>query len=268
MESHLPHDAYRSEDAILLAGMCYQTYPFFEKDALSLPKGYELRYTMRAIAGVSEPEEGVFGFIAESGNQIVLALRGTVNLADSDSDLDMFQTPYPYREGAGRTHRGITCIYQSMRDGLIRELTALPSTKRLLVTGHSLGGDLAILASLDIATNTRFEDPIVYTLAAGRIGDPAFAACFDDVVKGCHRIHNVHDFIPTLPAEEYPSSFVEGGLAYRHVGTEHPLSFQTNSIPLNHRINRYLEALGEEDLALTAALRADSPGFWPDGTPS
>ena len=86
-------DIFNSEDAILLAGMSYQTYPFFEEGKLVLPKGFELRYTIRAIAGVTTPTEEVFGFIAESEDKIVIAFRGT----DSSPDVDRIWTFFKYR---------------------------------------------------------------------------------------------------------------------------------------------------------------------------
>ncbi len=59
---------------------------------------------------------------------------------------------------------------------------ALPAGLQLYVTGHSLGGALAVLATLDIAVNTAFHSPIMYTLAGPRVSDPDFANRFDAVV--------------------------------------------------------------------------------------
>ena len=82
---------FNSEDAILLAAMSYQTYPFFEVGKIVLPKGFELRYTIYAIAGTTDdPNEEVFGFIAESEDKIVVAFRGTDSSQDVNSDLDIF----------------------------------------------------------------------------------------------------------------------------------------------------------------------------------
>ena len=53
-------------------------------ERLILPKGFELRYTIRAFADVENPTKLVFGFIAESEDQIVIAFRG---YADYPNDL-------------------------------------------------------------------------------------------------------------------------------------------------------------------------------------
>ena len=71
-------DIFNSKDAILLAAMSYQTYPFFLEGKLILPKGYELGYTIRAFVNVENPKEEVFGFIAESKDKIIIAFRGYV----------------------------------------------------------------------------------------------------------------------------------------------------------------------------------------------
>lgn len=73
----------------------------------------------------------------------VAIFRGTDSLEDFDSDQDIFQVPYPFVEHAGRTHRGVTCIYSSTRNKLVRQLNKLSTQKRLFITGHSLGGALA-----------------------------------------------------------------------------------------------------------------------------
>lgn len=255
---------FNSEDAIFLAAMSYQTYPFFEQGKLVLPKGFELRYTIRAIAGVETPTEEVFGFIAESEDEIVVAFRGSDSLPDLDSDVDFFQVPYPFVEDAGKTHRGFTCIYKSTRDSLRKELNKLSNKKRLLVTGHSLGAALATLFTIDTAVNTKFNNPIMYTLASLRVGDPIFASRFNREVKNSIRIFNVHDPIPTFPSRVYPPPFTEEGLEYQHVNRKFPLFFQLNNMTLNHRINCYFKNISKENPAFTKALCSANPGFCPD----
>jgi triacylglycerol lipase len=54
---------FNTKDAILLAAMCFQTYELFEKGKLILPKGFKLRYTIRAFADVENPTELVSVFL-------------------------------------------------------------------------------------------------------------------------------------------------------------------------------------------------------------
>jgi Predicted lipase len=258
-------NGFNSEEAIFLAAMIFQSYQLFEDEPFILPKGFELRYTICALAGVEDPEAEVFGFIAESEDKIVIAFRGTRTFKDNESDQDLYQVPYPFVRNAGKTHRGFTCIYQLTRDILIRKLNRLSTAKRLFIAGHSLGGSLAVLAALDISVNTGFKNPIVYTYGSPRVGDPVFASRFNQVVKNSIRIYNIHDIIPTLPERAYPAPFTKNGLFYRHVDTKFPLSFQLNSLPvLNHEIVCYFKNLSKKNPDFTKTLCAANPGFCPD----
>jgi hypothetical protein len=256
---------FNRDDAILLSAMIFQSYELFEKGTLVLPKGFTLRYPIRALAGVEEPEAEVFGFIAESPDQIIVVFRGTRTFKDNESDQDLYQVPYPFVRNAGKTHRGFTCVYQSTRDELIREINKLSPTKRLLVAGHSLGGALAVLAALDIAVNTGFTYPFVYTYGSPRVADPFFAYRFNQTVKNSMRIFNIHDIIPTLPARVYPPPFTTKGLYYRHVNIKYPVSFQLNSLPVrNHEIVCYFKNLSQQNPDFTKAYCDQNPGFCPD----
>jgi hypothetical protein len=256
---------FDSKDAILLAAMSYQTYPFFLVGELVLPKGFELRYTIRAFANVENPKEEVFGFIAESKHNIVIAFRGYASYpADLIAAYDILQVPYPFVRNGGKTSRGFTCIYQSTRNKLIRELNKLSTTKRLFITGHNYGGALAILATLDIAVNTRFENPILYTYGSARVGNPDFAFRFNQVVKNSIRIVNIHDSYPTFPAQKYPPPFTKEGLYYQHVQTKYPISFQLNDTPRNDKIGCYFKNLSEMNPDFAKALCHENPGFCPD----
>lgn len=255
---------FNSQDAILLAAMCHQSNRIFEEGKLSLPKGFNLVDKIYAYAGVEEPEEEVFGFIAESQNEIVIAFRGTDSYKDNESDQDLYQVPYPFVKNGGKTHRGFTCIYQSTRDKLIGELNKLPKTKKLLISGYSLGAALAVLAALDISVNTGFRYPIVYTYGSPRTGDPYFASCYDQGVKNSFRIFNVHDIIPTIPAQAYPPPFTEKGLYYKHVCNKCPISFQLNSIARNHYISCYFNYLSRLNPSYTRKLCYESPEFCPN----
>jgi pimeloyl-ACP methyl ester carboxylesterase len=67
------------------------------------------------------------------------------------------------------------------------------------ICGHSLGGALATLLALDVAANTRFSDPTVYSYGSPRVGDSLFASTYNQVVKNSYRIANRLDIVPALP---------------------------------------------------------------------
>lgn len=256
---------FNSKDAIFLAAMSYQTYPLFLEGTLILPRGYELRYIIRAFANVENPTEEVFGFIAESRDKIIIAFRGYASYpADLIAAYDILQLPYPFVENAGKTSRGFTCIYRSTRNELITELNKLSASKKLFITGHNYGGALSTLAALDIAVNTAFENPFVYTYGSARVGDPEFADRFNKTVKNSLRIFNIHDSYPTFPDPVYPPPFTEQGLFYQHVATKYPIAFQLNNTPRNDSIGCYFKNLSKMNPDFAKALCAGNPGFCPD----
>lgn len=259
------HNRFQPNTAILLAGMCYQTYPLFFDGTLTLPKGFKLRYIIRAFADVENPTEHVFGFLAESKDQIILAFRGYAAYpADLLAAYDILQVPYPFVNDAGKTSRGFTCLYQSARAGILKALHSLRASKSLYITGHNYGGALAVLAAIDLAVNTKFSLPTVYTYGSPRIGDPDFVLRYNQVVSNSIRIVNLHDPYPTFPAKKYPPPFTEQGLFYQHVNTKFPLAFQLNNTPRNDSIACYFKSISQFDPDFALALCEENPGFCPD----
>ena len=134
----------------------------------------------------------------------------------------------------------------------------------MFITGHNYGGALSTLAALDIAANTEFENPIVYTYGGPRVGDPDFASRFNRTVKNSIRIVNIHDSFPTFPARVYPPPFTKEGLLYEHVKTKYPISFQLNDTPRNDSIGCYFNNLSQMNPDFARALCSENPGFCPN----
>ena len=113
----------------------------------------------RALAIVS------FGFAAQdaAGNAVV-AIRGTEGIKEWIQDAKFLAVKCAFLAGAGLTEDGFTAVYQSLRmtqdSGSQRVVAALagaffprPVTS-LTICGHSLGGAIATLLSLDVGANT------------------------------------------------------------------------------------------------------------------
>ncbi|WP_129689467.1 lipase family protein [Gottfriedia acidiceleris] len=254
-----------SEEAILLAAFSYQTYLLFFNGTITLPKGYELKYIIYADVNVENPSNEVFGFIAESKEQIIVAFRGYASYpADLIAAYDILQVDYPFVENSGKTSRGFTCIYQSMRNKLFKELNKLSKNKKLFITGHNYGGALAILAALDIEVNSKFKNASIYTYGSPRVGDPDFVYQFNKEVKKSKRIVNIHDSFPTFPEKFYPPPFTEEGIYYQHVNTKYPISFQLNDTPRNDGIGCYFKNLSKLNPNYSTELCLRNPGFCPN----
>ena len=163
------------------------------------------------LATNMNPERGnrivSFGFILQTPNgDVVIALRGTAGIWEWIHDCEYHPVSCPFLVGAGRTDDGFTAIYKSLcvatAGRVLDVLAALPfnhASNSLTICGHSLGGALATLLALDVAANTNFKNPTVYTYASPRTGDPLFASTYDQAVPNTWRIANRVDLVPKLP---------------------------------------------------------------------
>jgi len=151
-----------------------------------------------------------FGYILQApNNDVVIAIRGTEGIWEWIHDAEFLTVKCPFLTGSGCTDDGFTAIYKSLRVGVtatstsvVNALAALPfnqATNSLTICGHSLGGALATMLALDVAANTNFKNPIVYTYASPRTGDPAFVSTYNQVVTNASRIANRVDLVPKLP---------------------------------------------------------------------
>jgi len=178
--------------------------------------GYKVVTTIYGndLATDMNPERGnqivSFGFVLQApNNDVVVAVRGTDGIWEWIHDAEFLAVKCPFLAGAGNTDDGFTAIYNSLRVGdaasstqVADALAALPfnhATNSLTICGHSLGGALATLLALDVAANTNFKNPTIYTYASPRTGDPAFVSTYNQVVPNTFRVANRVDLVPKLP---------------------------------------------------------------------
>jgi len=106
-----------------------------------------------------------------------------------------------------KVHTGFGTAMESVIDQIIAEL-AHPdlSNKPIFVTGHSLGGALAILTAYRLKKQSH---PVAacYPHAAPLVGDIAFSAKY--AALGIPTFHTVHfrDFVPTFPSAKMVTAY-------------------------------------------------------------
>jgi hypothetical protein len=146
---------------------------------------------------------------ANGTGDVVIAIRGTEGIDEWIHDAEFLQVTCPFLPGAGQTEDGFTAMYNSLRTGVapgssnvVNALATLPypqAVTSLTICGHSLGGALVTLLALDVAANSKFTNPMVFSYASPRTGDPSFASTYNQVVKNSIRIANRLDIVPMLP---------------------------------------------------------------------
>jgi triacylglycerol lipase len=256
-------DSINYKLALFLLGACHQTYNQYEDAAgrFIVPAGYQYLTTFTAVAYGNSTE--IFGFMIESDDNIVIAFRGTTSTADTISDLIARQIPYPWLYNGGQTHRGFTEIYETARMQIINVLTKCNMNKKLIITGHSLGGALATLCALDLACNSKFSSPIVYTYGAPRVGDPTFAAAYNQKIALSHRIVIESDLITLIPPPLFKPHGHPKIYHYLHVKGGFMLHFLTDSFSKNHALINYFTELAKYDTEYAIKLCSQIPIFCP-----
>lgn len=222
-----------------------------------LPAGFALvgaivaqtQNAARAMAAVSDPKQlrmaqqmladsNIFGLVAwnAAAATAIVAIRGTQSVLEWIEDVDAVPVPYIAVSGAGLVHMGFQIVFEHIRPAIDALLVRCAGAQRIVVTGHSLGAAVAVMAAVDIAKNVPLGVvPELHTYAGPRTGAPDFAAYVDKLILECHRIVNFMDVVPQVPTPP----------VYDHVGDETLVhgGFRILDITYAHHLTTYLAGL-------------------------
>ncbi|MDA3780981.1 MAG: lipase family protein [Bacteroidales bacterium] len=251
IKSELTEDITFSKDlAIQLGKLCKEAYLQYiahqNGKVWSTPVGYSLLDTIYAVyEGNSIP----LGFIAKKKNDVFIVWRGTHDFDEWIQNVKFEQADCSYLGAGVKVELGFDELYTSSngtkhdspRDVCINLLKKEENIETLYVTGHSLGGSLAVLNALDLAHNLDLK-PVVYTLAGPRTGNHEFVFKYNQLIKNSWRVVNSHDEIPKLPPMSCPPIFHE--YHYKHANHEYSITFGNWwNLPHDHSIDNYLKEL-------------------------
>ncbi|WP_235680189.1 lipase family protein [Paenibacillus albicereus] len=250
--------------ALFLAAVCGQTYLLLKGTGqVRLPDDYEVVGVFQSGGHGGAPAQP-FGFVAESPHAVVAAFRGTSSTSEWLTDFMAEQIEYTVVKDGGKTHRGFTSLYESLRPQLRELLERTGARKPLFLTGHSLGGALATLAALDLAKNGPGRNPIVYTFAAPRVGDSEFAESYAKAVPRSFRLANSNDIVTYLPPLVYQDPRTKLIYYYSHVSELAELDFSGGSFSGNHVLLGYFNALAAREPEFAAAMCRSPIGWCPN----
>ena len=239
------------------------------------PGGYTLAAWVQMqdfIIGSTGPV--FYGLIAQSvadASRFVLAIRGTSNGVEWWDNANAivrrpFKVPGCGSVGAGfariydtlqvieRTPAGIGSSARALRaaGGFSAQVAALvkgraatlrprdaamgPSAS-VEITGHSLGGALATLYTLDNSRTDQLHAPMICTFASPFVGDGTFASAFNALGLTSWRVVNQPDIVPKIPPEI---------LGFTHINSEQLLNSTgkvKSSVGCWHSLSTYLSLL-------------------------
>ena len=109
----------------------------------------------------------------------VVSFRGSKTLTNWILNLEFAHTDSPFSECLNcYVHRGFLDDYNSVAVQVfvaVNQIRQKYGTKRVLITGHSLGGVLATLAAIDLKLHDSVSNISVITFGEPRLGNAQFA---------------------------------------------------------------------------------------------
>lgn len=140
-------------------------------------------------------DASMVGYVISKDDMTVVVFRGTddrfdwfTNLSDAD-----IQTPH------GAIHRGFYNSYQPLKPQIVKLIKAA-NPKHLWITGHSLGGALAVVCAYDLVANEKQHVDGLITFGQPMIARRNLAAFVDKALLGkfAHYVNDA-DIVPRVP---------------------------------------------------------------------
>jgi triacylglycerol lipase len=188
--------------AVLPTG--YSQTSLIEADAVTLTAMTDPHPIVAAMTS----NTNIFGLMGRNTASRIafLSFRGTSDVAEWVADIDAIPDEYRPISGFGQVHSGFQDVYQLVRANITANLSAATAgCDQILITGHSLGAALAVLAAPDVARTMppNTIEPRLLTFAGPKVGLSDFAAKFDALIESCFRVVNSLDVVPFLPPAPY-----------------------------------------------------------------
>ncbi len=192
--------AYSDRTALLMAKLAKRVYdPFNDDKSFAEFQAVFTQLGLQVCERLIDEEAGTAGAVLASPDLIVIVFRGTEDLLDWRTNMRLAWTVL---QGGVKVHTGFFGAYKPIRTLLFEKVRELIEEKPrpVYITGHSLGGALAVMATAELANHdeaaVRDSLAACYTFGCPKAGDRTF----DQYVKvPLYRITNGVDLVPAVP---------------------------------------------------------------------
>jgi Lipase (class 3) len=184
----LKRDAFDLETAVFLAEASAAAYSQAECKDFGTRAGFPRVNTFDS--------GNVQGFWCDSDDVALLVFRGTKNIGQWIRDLRVLPAPHEW----GWVHLGFTTSIAAVEDELRKfdQVGSAPG-KYIWVSGHSLGGALAVLAAARLKIK-RICAPLLHTYGQPAVGLSDFAQKFNsELPNRLWHVINQSDVVPRVP---------------------------------------------------------------------
>lgn len=196
------------------------------------PSESVLPFKFSVAESIVEEATDTHALVIDGVDRIVVAFKGTTSMRnlktsmkiyherlinvvptrlDANNELQRLRVIFGRSYEAAKIHKGFAIAYASVAHRVMRRIKKLidERPRPVFLTGHSLGGALATICSLDVWIKLRISRRQIFvsTFGSPRVGNEAFRRIYNSVIALHWRIVVDPDMIAKLPK-----------VGYRHVG--------------------------------------------------
>lgn len=170
---------------------------------------------------ITNPKTDTQAIILEMDNEIIVSFRGTSSIYDVLTNI--FCLNHKIDNTDMYVHKG---FYDAVISVYKKIIPLIRNDKKVCVTGHSLGGALAMIFTLLYKSEFNNDDIYLYTYGAPRCGNFEFAKKMNEL-KNFYRITMRNDIIPKFVYKYY---YYHCGEHY-HINSNNDIEYiENNSI--------------------------------------
>lgn len=147
---------------------------------------------------------GVHVYAYQSGDRsYVIAFKGSSSISDFQAFFDDNLVPFNFREKSVKIHKGVLSLFENVETSLtnfIFPMIKLNDPLFITFCGHSLGGSIAMLASVYYSSLSNGNiQTTCHTFGSPKMGDISFNKWILEDTNSIINIQNRGDIIPMLP---------------------------------------------------------------------
>jgi len=185
-----------------------------------------------------------FGFVCydKQTKTINIAFRGTENISNLIDDAKFSKDSFNKCKDC-EIHHGFNLLYSNTKEVFMmvfNEVYNNNEVEKVVLTGHSMGGPLAMLGSIDVKEKISADvDLKLITFGSPRLGEENFINYFDNLIKHHYRVTYKDDPVITVP----PTLF-----GFKHIGYEIHITNDTCGFTLYDSKNNRTPNFWNKDL--------------------